>query len=46
LEDAEKDLQEMKVKIWQQMAGDRVEWVSIIKEARALRGPYSQAVRK
>jgi plasmid maintenance system killer protein len=36
LEDVEKDLREMKVKRWRQKAGDREEWVSVIKEAKAL----------
>jgi hypothetical protein len=34
-----KDLQELKVKRWQQKAVDREEWVSIVKEAEAVRGP-------
>jgi hypothetical protein len=38
LEDDEKDLQEMKVKIWQQKAVDRKYWASVIKEVKALRG--------
>jgi hypothetical protein len=42
LEDVEKDLLEMKVKKWREKAVDRVEWASAIKEAKALRGPYSQ----
>jgi hypothetical protein len=40
----EKDLQEMKVKKWQQKAVSREEWVSVIKEAKSLRGPQSQGV--
>jgi len=39
LEDGEKDLWEMKVERWPQRAVDREEWVSIIKEAKALKGP-------
>jgi hypothetical protein len=34
-----KDLWEMMVKRWRQKAVDREEWVSIIKEAKAIRGP-------
>jgi hypothetical protein len=44
LEDVQKDLWEMKVKIWWQRAADREEWASVIKEAKALRGPQSQGV--
>jgi hypothetical protein len=32
----------MKVKKWQQKAVDREEWASVTKEAKALRGVYSQ----
>ena len=32
MEDVEKDLWEMNVKRWQQNAGDREEWESVIKE--------------
>jgi len=39
LEEVEKDLREMKVKSWRQKAFDREEWGSVIKEAKALRGP-------
>jgi len=39
LEDAEKALQEMKVKRWRQEALDREEWASLIMEAKAVRGP-------
>jgi hypothetical protein len=35
----EKDLREMKVKRWRQKAVGREEWVSVITEAKALRGP-------
>ena len=38
LEDAEKDLWEVKVKIWRHKAVDREEWTSVIKVANALRG--------
>jgi len=34
----------MKVKRWRQKAVDREECVSVIKEAKALRGPYSRGV--
>ena len=42
-----KDLQELKVKRWQQKAVGREEWASIIKEAEAeaVRGPQRQGVR-
>jgi hypothetical protein len=46
LEDAEKDLRENKVKRWRQEAVDRVEWASIIREAKALSGSWSQGVSK
>jgi hypothetical protein len=39
LEDAEKSLWEMKVKRWREKAMEREEWASVIKEAKALRGP-------
>jgi len=39
LEDVEKKPREFKFKKWRQMAVDREEWVSVIKEAKALRGP-------
>ena len=45
LEYVVKDLREMKVKRWRQKAVDREEWASVIKEAEALRGLYSQGVR-
>jgi hypothetical protein len=41
LEDAEKDLFDMKFMRWQEKAMDK-EWTFIIKEAKALRGPYSK----
>jgi hypothetical protein len=37
VEDAEKDLREMKFKRWRQKAVDREEKASAIKEARAVR---------
>ena len=46
VEVVEKDLREMKVKRWRQKAVDRKEWASVIKEAKALRGPYGQGVNK
>jgi hypothetical protein len=46
LGDVGKDLREMKVKRWRQKAADREEWVSVIKEAKALRGPYTRGVSK
>ena len=46
LETVQNDLQEMKVKRWRQKALRREEWASIIKEAKAVRGPYSQGVSK
>jgi len=44
LEDVEKDRQEMKVKRWQQKAVGGEEWASVIKQAKALRGLYTQGV--
>ena len=41
-----KDLREMKVKRWRQKAADREELASVIKEAKALRGPCSRRVSK
>jgi hypothetical protein len=46
LEDVEEDLREMKVKIRRHKAADREEWAFVVKEAKAVRGPYSQAVSK
>jgi hypothetical protein len=43
-EDVEDDLRNMKVKRWRQKAVDRVEWASINKKAKTLRGPYCQGV--
>jgi hypothetical protein len=39
LEDVEKDLKQLKVRGWRRKAVDRQEWVNILKEAKALRGP-------
>jgi hypothetical protein len=39
LEDEEKNLWETKVERWCQMAVEREEWASVIKEAKVLRGP-------
>jgi len=36
----------MKVKIWRKKAVDREEWASVVKEAKAVRGPCSQGVSK
>lgn len=44
LEDAEKDPWEMKVKRWRLKAVDREEWAPVMKEAKALRQPWSQGV--
>jgi len=38
LEDVVKDLQELKVKRWRQKTVDREVWVSIVKDAQAVRG--------
>jgi hypothetical protein len=46
LEDVKKDLRELKFKRWRQIAVDREEWASVIKEAKALRGPWKRRVRK
>jgi hypothetical protein len=46
LEDVEKDLREMKVKRWQQKARNRAQWASVIKDAKAVTGTYSQGVSK
>jgi hypothetical protein len=45
LEDAEKGLREIKVNRWRLKAVDGEEWASVIKGAKALRGPYSQGVK-
>jgi hypothetical protein len=37
LEEVERDLQEVKVKKWQQKAVDREEWAFVIEEAKTLR---------
>jgi hypothetical protein len=39
LEDVQKDLREMEVNRWRQQAVDREEWASVIREAKAVRGP-------
>jgi len=44
MEDVEKDLRETKVKRWRQKAVVRDEWASVIKKAKALRGPYRRGV--
>ena len=41
-----KGLWEMKVKRWRQKAVDKEQQVSVIKEAKAVIGPYSQEVSK
>jgi len=46
LEDAAKDLREMKAKRWRQNAVDREEWAFVIKEGQAHRGPHSKGVSK
>ena len=42
----QKDLWEMKVKRRREKATDREEWVSVIKEAKALRGRESHGVSR
>jgi hypothetical protein len=42
----EKNLRKMNVKRWRQKTVDREERASVIKEAKAVRGPYSQTVSK
>jgi hypothetical protein len=44
LKDEEENLWEMTVKRWRQQAVYREEWASVIKQAKALRGPYSQGI--
>jgi hypothetical protein len=46
LEDLEEDLRETTVKIRRQKAADKEELASVIKEAKAVRGPQSQGVFK
>jgi len=46
LEDAEKNLWDMKVKRWRQKAVDREEWASAIKEPKARRRSYSQGSKQ
>jgi hypothetical protein len=41
LEEVVKDLRKMKVKRCKQKAIDSEEWAYVIKEAKAVRGPYS-----
>ena len=38
VEDAERDVREINIKIWRHKAMDREEWTSVIKETKALRG--------
>jgi hypothetical protein len=44
MEYVEMDLRETKVKRWRRKAVDREEWASIIKEAKAVRGPTTRGV--
>ena len=44
LEDVEKDVREMNVKKWRQKAVGRERWAYVMKEVKALRCPWSQAV--
>jgi hypothetical protein len=44
LEDLGKDLREIKFKRWRQKTVDKEKWAYEIKEAKALRGPQTQAV--
>jgi hypothetical protein len=46
LGDVLKDLREIKVKRWRQKIVDREEWASVIREAKAVRGPQSQKASK
>jgi hypothetical protein len=46
LQAVRKDTWETKFKRWRQKTVDREEWVSLIKQTMALRGPQSQGVRK
>jgi hypothetical protein len=46
LEDVEKGVWEIKFKRWRLKAVDREELASLIKEAKTVRGPYSQGVSK
>lgn len=39
VDDAENNLQELKVKWWRQKANNRKEWASVIEEANILKGP-------
>jgi hypothetical protein len=42
LDDVEADLRTMGIKRWRLIAKDRTEWAGIVREAKALQGPYSQ----
>jgi hypothetical protein len=42
----ENDLRVMKIKRWRKKAQNREEWASVIKEAKVLKGPYSQGASK
>jgi len=46
MEDAGEDLRDMKVKRWGHKAVDWEEWASVMKEAIAVRRPYSPGVSK
>jgi hypothetical protein len=45
-DDVENYLRVMKVKRWRKKAQNREEWASIIKEAKVLKGSYSQGASK
>jgi hypothetical protein len=42
----ENDLRVMKIKRWRKKAQNTEEWASVIKEAKVLKGPYSQVASK
>ncbi|KAJ9588133.1 hypothetical protein L9F63_018491 [Diploptera punctata] len=42
LDKVEEDLRQLKMKRWRQKASNREEWAVVMKEAKVLRGPYSQ----
>lgn len=44
MEDAESDLTELRMKRWRYHINSREVWVSIVKEAKALKGSWSQYV--
>jgi hypothetical protein len=46
LVDVEKDLWEIKVQRWRQMALINEEWASVDKGTKALSGPLSQGLRE